>query len=95
MKPYDSADGWMKSFRMPHGSSIKRFSTRCAYNCMSPVLRLNKSLTSRQHDIDYVAHDEDPYASGGYDDVYAYVKSQGTRLFIYSWSASDVVLISC
>ncbi|GLB44180.1 putative choline-phosphate cytidylyltransferase [Lyophyllum shimeji] len=27
--------------------------------------------------IDYVAHDEDPYAGGGQDDVYAYVKSQG------------------
>lgn len=27
--------------------------------------------------IDYVAHDEDPYAGGGHDDVYAYVKNQG------------------
>ncbi|KLO17738.1 hypothetical protein SCHPADRAFT_956682 [Schizopora paradoxa] len=28
-------------------------------------------------EIDYVAHDEDPYAASGHDDVYAYVKSQG------------------
>lgn len=27
--------------------------------------------------IDYVAHDEAPYASADHDDVYAYVKSQG------------------
>jgi glycerol-3-phosphate cytidylyltransferase-like family protein len=28
-------------------------------------------------EIDYVAHDEDPYASAGHDDVYAVVKNQG------------------
>jgi len=28
-------------------------------------------------EIDYVAHDDDPYAASGHDDVYAYVKSQG------------------
>lgn len=28
--------------------------------------------------IDYVAHDEDPYAGAGHGDVYAYAKSQGT-----------------
>lgn len=28
--------------------------------------------------IDYVAHDEDPYAAEGHEDVYSYVKSQGT-----------------
>ncbi|KAI9061246.1 Nucleotidylyl transferase [Trametes sanguinea] len=33
-----------------------------------------------KHQIDYVAHDEDPYASSGHDDVYAYVKSQGKFL---------------
>ncbi|KAF5376087.1 hypothetical protein D9615_007733 [Tricholomella constricta] len=31
----------------------------------------------KKFEIDYVAHDEDPYASGGHDDVYDYVKSQG------------------
>jgi choline-phosphate cytidylyltransferase len=29
-------------------------------------------------EIDYVAHDEQPYASTTHDDVYAFVKSQGT-----------------
>ncbi|KAI0717691.1 hypothetical protein C8T65DRAFT_640481 [Cerioporus squamosus] len=33
-----------------------------------------------KHQIDYVAHDEDPYASTGHDDVYGYVKSQGKFL---------------
>ena len=28
-------------------------------------------------EIDYIAHDEDPYASAGHDDVYAVVKDQG------------------
>ncbi|KAJ7468477.1 cholinephosphate cytidylyltransferase [Mycena latifolia] len=28
-------------------------------------------------EIDYVAHDEDPYASSGHEDVYSYCKSQG------------------
>jgi choline-phosphate cytidylyltransferase len=28
--------------------------------------------------IDYVAHDEDPYAAVGHEDVYAFVKSQGS-----------------
>lgn len=28
-------------------------------------------------EIDYVAHDEDPYVSVGHDDVYAFVKAQG------------------
>ncbi|KAG5646173.1 hypothetical protein DXG03_004226 [Asterophora parasitica] len=31
----------------------------------------------KKFEIDYVAHDEDPYASADHDDVYAYVKSQG------------------
>ncbi|KAF8064079.1 cholinephosphate cytidylyltransferase [Lyophyllum atratum] len=31
----------------------------------------------KRFEIDYVAHDEDPYAGGGHDDVYAYAKSQG------------------
>ncbi|KAH9922341.1 uncharacterized protein BXZ73DRAFT_79735 [Epithele typhae] len=33
-----------------------------------------------QHQIDYVAHDEDPYASGVHDDVYAFVKNAGKFL---------------
>jgi choline-phosphate cytidylyltransferase len=28
-------------------------------------------------EIDYVAHDEDPYAAEGHDDVYGFAKSQG------------------
>jgi len=31
----------------------------------------------KKYNIDYVAHDEDPYAAVGHDDVYSYVKSQG------------------
>ncbi|KAF8643126.1 hypothetical protein AX16_009218 [Volvariella volvacea WC 439] len=31
----------------------------------------------QKYQIDYVAHDEDPYAAVGHDDVYAYAKSQG------------------
>jgi choline-phosphate cytidylyltransferase len=27
--------------------------------------------------IDYVAHDEDPYSAVGHDDVYTFVKNQG------------------
>jgi len=30
-----------------------------------------------KYKIDYVAHDEDPYAAEGHDDVYGFVKSQG------------------
>lgn len=44
--------------------------------------------------IDYVAHDEAPYASGDHDDVYAYVKSQGQQyqkhmiieLYLQAWN---------
>lgn len=31
----------------------------------------------KKYEIDYVAHDEDAYASAGHNDVYEYVKSQG------------------
>ena len=31
----------------------------------------------KKFDIDYVAHDEVPYADAGHDDVYGYVKCQG------------------
>ncbi|PAV15809.1 choline-phosphate cytidylyltransferase [Pyrrhoderma noxium] len=31
-------------------------------------------------EIDYVAHDEDPYAASGHDDVYSFVKAQGKFL---------------
>jgi choline-phosphate cytidylyltransferase len=30
-----------------------------------------------KHNIDYVAHDDEPYLSAGHDDVYAFVKSLG------------------
>lgn len=30
-----------------------------------------------KYEIDYVAHDEDPYAAAGHEDVYALVKGQG------------------
>ena len=30
-----------------------------------------------RHKIDYVAHDEDPYAAVGHDDVYCTVKREG------------------
>ncbi|KAJ7235842.1 hypothetical protein C8J57DRAFT_1377513 [Mycena rebaudengoi] len=30
-----------------------------------------------KYQIDYVAHDEEPYASSGHEDVYSFVKSQG------------------
>lgn len=30
-----------------------------------------------KYEIDYVAHDEDPYGAAGHEDVYSYVKSQG------------------
>ncbi|KAI1790614.1 hypothetical protein LXA43DRAFT_1095375 [Ganoderma leucocontextum] len=33
-----------------------------------------------KYQIDYVAHDEDPYVSNGHDDVYAFVKNQGKFL---------------
>lgn len=32
----------------------------------------------KKYDIDYVAHDEDPYISAGHEDVYALVKRLGT-----------------
>lgn len=31
----------------------------------------------KKYEIDYVAHDEDPYASGDHADVYGYAKDQG------------------
>jgi hypothetical protein len=30
-----------------------------------------------KYNIDYVAHDDEPYLSAGHDDVYAFVKSIG------------------
>jgi hypothetical protein len=32
--------------------------------------------------IDYVAHDEDPYSAVGHDDVYTFVKNQGDLFFL-------------
>jgi choline-phosphate cytidylyltransferase len=37
-------------------------------------------------EIDYVAHDEEPYVSAGHDDVYSFVKEQG-KFRYYSISA--------
>lgn len=34
-----------------------------------------------KYQIDYVAHDDDPYVSAGHDDVYSYVKSKGACLY--------------
>ncbi|CAL1698065.1 unnamed protein product [Somion occarium] len=34
----------------------------------------------QKYEIDYVAHDQDPYGSAGHDDVYAYCKTQGKFL---------------
>ncbi|KAF8154111.1 hypothetical protein B0H34DRAFT_720425 [Crassisporium funariophilum] len=34
----------------------------------------------KKYEIDYVAHDEEAYASAGHEDVYSYVKSQGKFL---------------
>jgi choline-phosphate cytidylyltransferase len=31
----------------------------------------------KKWDIDYVAHDEDPYSAVGHEDVYSHIKSQG------------------
>jgi choline-phosphate cytidylyltransferase len=31
----------------------------------------------KKYEIDYVAHDEEAYASDGHEDVYSYVKSLG------------------
>ena len=36
-----------------------------------------------RYQIDYVAHDEDPYVSAGHEDVYDFVKRVGARLFIH------------
>lgn len=36
-----------------------------------------------KHHIDYVAHDEDPYAATGYGDVYTVIKNQGQSEKIY------------
>lgn len=33
-----------------------------------------------KYQIDYIAHDDDPYVTAGHDDAYAFVKSQGSSL---------------
>lgn len=40
---------------------------------------INKEFLDK-YQIDYVAHDEDPYAASGHDDVYSFVKQEGTLL---------------
>jgi len=42
----------------------------------------------KKYEIDYIAHDEDAYASAGHDDVYGYVKSLGKRF-------SNIFVMSC
>lgn len=46
-----------------------------------------------KYQIDYVAHDEEPYASVGHDDVYWYAKSQGSTILLSS--ILFVYLIAC
>lgn len=42
-------------------------------------------------EIDYVAHDEDPYGAQGHDDVYSFVKAEGKPLpLLYSQSCSPL-----
>ena len=42
------------------------------------------ALNLQQYQIDYVAHDEDPYVSAGIDDVYGYCKAQGASFPSFS-----------
>ena len=42
-----------------------------------------------KHKIDYVAHDEDPYAAVGHDDVYGPVKREGLRYLFRSFFGID------
>lgn len=57
------------------GSSIRISWTRY---CQISSYQLNAfALSLQQYQIDYVAHDEDPYVSGNHEDVYAFVKNQG------------------
>jgi len=37
---------------------------------------INKEFIEK-YQIDYVAHDEDPYAAAGHEDVYQFVKQAG------------------
>jgi choline-phosphate cytidylyltransferase len=46
-----------------------------------------------KYEIDYVAHDEENYASAGHSDVYHYVKSIG--VFCHSWLKSFSHTCSC
>ena len=47
----------------------------------------------KKYEIDYVAHDEVPYASPGHDDVYGPIKSQGafspSRIHCFRLSSRD------
>jgi choline-phosphate cytidylyltransferase len=48
-----------------------------------------------KYNIDYVAHDDEPYVSAGHEDVYAFVKSQGSNRFslaLFSFLGADGVL---
>lgn len=48
-----------------------------------------------EHQIDYVAHDEEPYLSGGHDDVYSLCKRLGMSHFFcinlsLTWSCRQI-----
>jgi choline-phosphate cytidylyltransferase len=50
------------------------------HDALSPTRADACFLCSRQYNIDYVAHDVDPYGSAGHDDVYAFCKIRGKFL---------------
>jgi choline-phosphate cytidylyltransferase len=47
----------------------------------------------KKFDIDYVAHDEVPYADAGHDDVYGYVKSLGASYCHLGTAIDGFILI--
>jgi choline-phosphate cytidylyltransferase len=49
---------------------------------------IDATFLAKYH-IDYVAHDEVPYVSAGYEDVYAFVKSIGSSAFACVLSSAD------
>lgn len=42
-----------------------------------------------KYQIDYVAHDEEPYVSAGHDDTYAFAKQAGT-FYIHHLSSEQI-----
>ena len=49
----------------------------------------------QKYEIDYVAHDEDLYASAGHEDVYHYTKSQGDKYDLTTASNSKLLTLIC